>query len=138
MAQDFSPPFTRSITSLILSMLAGCAYVPNVISPHRIEIQQGNYLTQEMVSQLKPGMTKEQVRYVLGTPLVVDVFRDDRWDYVFVRQRANKREVEQRHIAIHFTDGKLARIDGDVVAMPSLNPGAAGAPASALPEREAK
>ncbi len=118
----------RIVQALTLLSLAGCSYVPNVIAPHRIEIQQGNYVTQEMVARLKPGMTKEQVRYVLGTPLVADVFRDDRWDYVFVRQRANERQVEQRRITIHFAEGKLARIAGDVVAMPSQDPGAAGAP----------
>ena len=53
------------------------------IKVYRIEIQQGNYITQEMVAQLKNGMTREQVRYVLGTPLVTDIFHADRWDYVF-------------------------------------------------------
>jgi outer membrane protein assembly factor BamE len=118
----------KRISALTLLLLAGCSYVPTVISPHRIEIQQGNYVTQEMVAQLKPGMTKDQVRFVLGTPLVVDVFRDDRWDYVFVRQRSNRSEVEQRRIAVYFADGKLSRVDGDVVAMPSKDAATAGAP----------
>jgi len=100
---------------------AACSYLPN-LSPHRIEIQQGNFVSQEMVGQLKPGMTKDQVRFALGTPLVADVFHGDRWDYVFVRQRANSREVEQRRISVFFEQDKLARIEGDVVgagAMPA-------------------
>ena len=74
-----------------------------------------------MVAQLKLGMTKDQVRFILGTPLVSDIFHADRWDYSYSRQRANSREVEHRRIAVFFEDGKLKRIEGDVVA--------AGAPA---------
>jgi outer membrane protein assembly factor BamE len=81
-----------------------------------MEIQQGNYVTQEMAAGLKPGLTRDQVRFILGTPLVNDIFHEDRWDYVFVRQRANSSEVEQRRIAVFFEDGKLKRVDGDIVA----------------------
>ena len=97
--------------------LAACSSLPNVtdvIKPYRIEIQQGNYISQEMLAQLKLGMTREQVRYVLGTPLVTDIFHADRWDYVYYRQRPGK--FENRKISVHFDkDGKLARIGGDVV-----------------------
>jgi outer membrane protein assembly factor BamE len=86
------------------------------LSPYRMEIQQGNFVTQEMAAQLKPGLTRDQVRFVLGTPLVSDIFHDERWDYVFVRQRANSDEVERRRIAVFFEDGKLKRVDGDIVA----------------------
>ena len=105
----------RNLVIIVVLSAAGCSYVPN-ISPHRIEIQQGNFVSQEMVAQLKPGMTKEHVRFIRGTPLVADAFHGDRWDYVFVRQRANSREVEQRRIAVFFEDGKLKRMEGDVVA----------------------
>ena len=93
-----------------------------LITPYRIEIQQGNYMTQEMVAQLKPGLTRDQVRFVMGTPLLTDIFHDERWDYVFVRQRANSREVEHRRIAVFFEDGKLKRVDGDVVAAAAGKP----------------
>ena len=86
-----------------------------LITPYRIEIQQGNYVTQEMVAQLKPGLTRDQVRYVMGTPLVSDIFHEERWDYVFMRQRANSRDVEHRRVAVFFEDGKLKRVDGDIV-----------------------
>jgi outer membrane protein assembly factor BamE len=69
-----------------------------------------------MAAGLKPGLTRDQVRFILGTPLVNDIFHEDRWDYVFVRQRANGSEVEQRRIAVFFEDGKLKRVDGDIVA----------------------
>src|SRR5687767_14106840 len=69
----------------------GCSYVPRIpgITPYRMEIQQGNFVSQEMVSQLKPGMTREQVRFILGTPMVTDVFHPERWDYVYWRESSN-------------------------------------------------
>ncbi len=106
----------KSILSLAVAIsAAACSWVPS-ISPHRMEIQQGNFVSQEMVAQLKPGMSKDQVRFILGTPLIADVFHADRWDYVFTRMRSNSRELEQRRIAVYFEDGKLKRVDGDVVA----------------------
>lgn len=89
--------------------LAGCG----VLEPYRIDIQQGNYVSQEMVSQLKPGMTKEQVRFVLGTPLVTDIFHAERWDYVYTLERRGAAR-QQRRLAVFFQDGKLARLDGDL------------------------
>jgi len=103
--------------------MSACGIAQN-FSPYRMEIQQGNYVSQEAVAQLKPGMTRDQVRFVLGTPLVSDIFHRDRWDYVFLRQRANRGEIEQRRFAVFFEDGKLQRVDGDIVA-------AAGAEVSA-------
>jgi len=96
-------------------LLAGCSSVPSIpgLSTYKIDIQQGNYVTQAMVSKLKPGMTRSQVRFALGTPLVVDLFRTDRWDYVYVYQ---KRGVitEYRKLAVFFEDDKLLRVEGDV------------------------
>ncbi len=107
------------ILVLILSLLASAC---GLITPYRIEIQQGNYVTQEMAAQLKPGLTRDQVRFVMGTPLLTDIFHEERWDYVFVRQRANSKEVEHRRIAVFFEDGKLKRVDGDTVAVAPGNP----------------
>ena len=98
-------------------LLSGCSYVPRIpgVTPFRIEIQQGNYISQEMVAQLKPGMSKEQVRLVLGTPLLTDIFHADRWDYIYWREKAGEKR-EQRKLTVFFEDGKLMRLDGDVVA----------------------
>ena len=85
------------------------------VTPYRIEIQQGNYISQDMVAQLKPGMSKEQVRLALGTPLLTDVFHADRWDYVYWRETPDGKR-EQRKLTVFFEDGKLTRLDGDVVA----------------------
>lgn len=91
--------------------LAGCG----ILTPYRIDIQQGNFVSQDMVAQLKPGMTKEQVRFVLGTPLITDIFHAERWDYVYSLDRLGAPR-QQRHLSVHFQDGKLARLEGDVTA----------------------
>ncbi len=79
---------------------------------HKIEIQQGNIVTQDMVDKLKPGMTKPQVRFVLGTPLVADSFHQNRWDYFYSiddRESSEKRE----RISVFFADDKLTHFSGD-------------------------
>ena len=98
----------------IALVLGGCSYLSQV-SPYRMEIQQGNMVNQEMISKLTPGMTKDQVRFILGSPLIIDPFRVDRWDYIFLRQPENKSEVEKRRVVVYFEDDKLSRIEGDVV-----------------------
>lgn len=100
---------------LMMLLLAGCQSVPMLpgLTPHKIDIQQGNYVTQDMVDKLKPGMSRSQVRFGLGTPLVVDPFHDNRWDYVYVLQKKG-RIVEQRRIVVIFQEDKLLRIEGDV------------------------
>ena len=94
---------------------AACGRMPSVpgLTPYKVEIQQGNYVTQDMVEKLKPGMTRSQVRFALGTPLVTDPFHNDRWDYVYVLQKKGV-VTEQRRIVVIFSDDKLLRIDGDV------------------------
>ncbi|HEX2566691.1 MAG TPA: outer membrane protein assembly factor BamE [Burkholderiales bacterium] len=98
------------------ALLSACSYMPRIpgVTPYRIDIQQGNYVSQEMVSQLKPGMTKEQVQATLGTPLLTDVFHADRWDYIYTLDAADGRK-EQRKLTAYFKEGKLTRVDGDVV-----------------------
>ena len=109
--------FLRALATIAVLLLASCASGGlNVLDlkPYRMEIQQGNYVSQEAVSKLKPGMTKEQVRFVLGTPLLTDIFHADRWDYVYRRQKVNSNVLEHRRIAVFFEDGELKRITGDV------------------------
>lgn len=102
---------------IAVSLLAGCSFdtLVSKVNPYKIDIRQGNYVDQEMVAQLKKGMSREQVRFVLGTPLVVDAFRNDRWDYVY-RFRPGRGEPVQRVISVYFESDKLARVDGDVQA----------------------
>ena len=83
------------------------------LAPYKIDIQQGNVVTQEMIARLQPGMTRSQVRFALGTPLVVDPFRGDRWDYVYLYTKQGV-VTAQRRIVVVFKDDKLERIEGDV------------------------
>jgi outer membrane protein assembly factor BamE len=100
-------PLIALLAAPLVAAAGGCV--------HRMEIQQGNYVSQQAVSQLKLGMTKDQVRFVLGTALLADIFHEDRWDYVYWRRRENSRVVEERRFALFFKDGTLNRIEGDVV-----------------------
>jgi outer membrane protein assembly factor BamE len=115
---------TLAAAAAVAVFLTGCSKVPHIpgITPYRMEIQQGNFVSQEMVSQLKPGMSRDQVRFLLGTPLVTDIFHRDRWDYVYWRETADGAR-EQRKLAVFFQDGKLTRLDGDVVPAASASGG---------------
>ena len=98
---------------LLALFLASCS-VTDKITPYKIDIQQGNVVTQEMVAKLKPGMTRSQVRFILGTPLVTDAFHGDRWDYVYRYQKAGKL-VEERRLTLFFEKDLLKHVEGDVV-----------------------
>jgi outer membrane protein assembly factor BamE len=79
--------------------------------PYRPDIQQGNFVTQEMVSQLKEGMTQEQVIFLLGTPLLNDVFHADRWDYPFRMQKGNG-EITTSRVTVFFKDKRVSSFEG--------------------------
>jgi outer membrane protein assembly factor BamE len=125
---------------LLFALLpAGCGYVP-LLTPYKIDVQQGNVITKEMLARLQPGMTKSQVRFTLGTPLVVDPFRADRWDYVFLYTKQGA-VTEHRRIVVVFKDDKLLHVEGDVVAAgvgaaktDKLAPPAGGAAPAQKPE----
>lgn len=99
----------RILTLFALLWLAGCSSVPSLL--YKIEIQQGNVITQEMVDKLKPGMTKSQVRFALGSPMISDAFHENRWDYLY-RFDQRGRLIEQKNLVVLFEDDKLVRIAG--------------------------
>jgi len=100
----------KKLTLLILLFITGCSSIPSVL--YKIDVQQGNIITQDMVDKLKPNMTKSQVRFVLGTALIGDVFHKDRWDYVYrLLQHGNL--VEEYKLTVFFEDDKLVRTAGD-------------------------
>ncbi|MCP4284271.1 MAG: outer membrane protein assembly factor BamE [Gammaproteobacteria bacterium] len=84
---------------------------------YKIDVQQGNSIDQLKVSRLEPGMSKNQAQFIMGTPILVDVFHQDRWDYYYSMQRGNG-ESEQKHIALFFKDDRLVRTEGDVRPKP--------------------
>jgi len=99
------------LVALALASLGGCSYFqfPGV---YKLEIQQGNIIKQEMVDQLKPGMTRRQVKFVLGSPLVMDTFKQDRWDYLYTVRRRNGESHKER-LTVFFKDDKLSHFTGD-------------------------
>ena len=81
---------------------------------YRADVQQGNVVTQEMVDTLRPGMTQNQVRYVLGTPLVTDSFNNNRWDYIYRNQSGETGVITQKRLTVLFdANGNLSGIAGD-------------------------
>lgn len=82
------------------------------LTPYKVDIQQGNFVSSEMLSKLKPGMTKEQVRFVLGTPLLTDMFHANRWDYLFRLQKPNGALTTNR-VTVFFKDNLVDRIVND-------------------------
>ncbi len=119
----------RILTFFGLLLLAGCSSIPSLL--YKIEIQQGNVITQEMVNKLKPGMTRSQVRFALGSPMISDAFHENRWDYVYRLEQKGKL-VEQRHLAVFFEGDKLVRTNGTFtpslafVQPPSVEPSMPG------------
>ncbi len=81
----------------------GCVY--------RINIQQGNFLNQSAVDTVKEGMTRSQVRYLLGTPMVADSFDKERWDYIYYLKKGRSRHVDSRRVTVYFDGDKVARLD---------------------------
>jgi outer membrane protein assembly factor BamE len=108
-------------------LLGACQKVPMLpgLEPYRMDIQQGNVITQEMVSKLKPGMTRQQVRFVMGTPPIADAFHHDRWDYVYYLNKRGQ-VVEHRRLVLLFEGDTLKRIEGDVVPMADAGGSLAG------------
>jgi outer membrane protein assembly factor BamE len=105
----------RAFAALVIFALAGCSNVPMLpsLQPYRIDVQQGNLISQDMLLKLKPGMSRSQVRFALGTPLVVDPFRNDRWDYFYMLHKAGTL-AERRVVTVVFKGDELLRIEGDV------------------------
>jgi outer membrane protein assembly factor BamE len=124
----------KIFTLLFLLLITGCSSIPSVL--YKIDVQQGNIITQEMVDKLKPGMGRSQVRFVLGTALIDDVFHKDRWDYVYrLLQHGNL--VEEYKLTVFFEDDKLVRTAGDFSgSLASISPKYIGS--GKYPAREGK
>jgi outer membrane protein assembly factor BamE len=119
----------------LVSMVGACSWVPRPFTEYKIDIQQGNVLTQDMVAQLRPGLSKDQVRFLLGTPVLMDMFHANRWDYVYRLQKGSTGEVEMRKFSTFFgDDDRLVRVAGDVTAMQSADAGAPAEPANRMRE----
>ena len=112
----FSIPFRLALAAAALGTLAGCQSLQSEIgvvrflTPYKMEIVQGNVITSEQVAVVKPGLSRAQVRDVLGSPLLADPFHANRWDYVFTIRRQGA-EPQLRRVVVLFKDDKLESID---------------------------
>ncbi|MEW8508010.1 MAG: outer membrane protein assembly factor BamE [Candidatus Thiodiazotropha sp.] len=97
----------------ILPLLSACSSWEDFSLVHSPDIEQGNIVTPEMVALLKPGMSKRQVRFALGTPMLVDVFHQQRWDYLFAVKRRNE-PMEIKRFSLYFEGDSLARFGGEI------------------------
>ncbi|WP_213880601.1 outer membrane protein assembly factor BamE [Pseudomonas sp. dw_358] len=114
-----------SLTFVGLLALAGCSF-PGV---YKIDIQQGNVVTQDMIDQLRPGMTRRQVRFIMGNPLIVDTFHPNRWDYMYTLQPGGG-ERQQESMSIFFNENdQLASLSGDFMPGVSRDQALLGKPA---------
>jgi outer membrane protein assembly factor BamE len=118
---------SRLLPTLAASMLAwaaaGCTPMGQVeraaletITPYKVEVVQGNFVSKDQIDQLRAGMSRQQVREILGTPLLTDVFHAQRWDYVFTIER-QPLAPQRRRMTVFFDDDRFTRVEGD--AMPS-------------------
>ena len=108
----------------IALVLGGCSWFPS-IGVYKLDINQGNYITQDQVDKLKVGMTPQQVRLALGTPLLADPFHASRWDYIYSFERQG-RVLEQRQFTVYFVSDKVARWEGDEAPPPPAEVARAG------------
>jgi len=93
--------------AILALLLSGC------LSVYKVEVQQGNVVTQEMVDKLKPGMTPSQVRFVMGTPLIVDPFHQNRWDYYYYLRHSNETSGESQRVTVVFKNDLLIAVQGN-------------------------
>lgn len=112
-----SNKLNQSHIGLKIALIALCLAITacgnsRFLKPHKISIQQGNLITQTMVDKLKPGMTKRQVEFVLGTPLIADTLNSDQWNYVYTLRAASGRAI-QKNLNVLFVDGQLSELTGD-------------------------
>jgi outer membrane protein assembly factor BamE len=132
----------RYPTILLALFCVACgSYSTNIpsIKPYKMDIQQGNVITAKNLMQLRPGMSKSQVRFIMGTPLLEDSFHADRWDY-FYQMRKGGKIIEQRRVTLEFSGDTLAHVRGDVIpagsdisTMPATPQGGQPAPAAKAP-----
>lgn len=107
-------PLRDALSVLILLAVAGCGSNIGFPGVYRINVEQGNIVNEEMVEQLRLGMTRRQVRFIMGTPLVEDTFQPDRWDYRHLVRNGNK-TLSESHLSVFFEGDKLVNVTGTLL-----------------------
>ena len=108
--------------SLAPLALIGCSTSPNINDlAHRIDIPQGNIITQAQVDRLKSGMSRAQVRFIMGSPTLRDAFHDHRWDYLYRRDNGDG-DIQHQQLTVYFDNDTLIRVSGDLTPTPGAQP----------------
>ncbi len=113
---------SKIMRNLLLPVLFMATTLSACLSVYKVEIQQGNVVNQEMIDKLKPGMTRSQVRFVLGTPLVIDSFHPDRWDYYYYHRPSNEKTGETRRLTVIFRNDSLLSVHSEKPPNPESKP----------------
>lgn len=104
---------TTALAAVCLLSLVSCIY--------RIDIQQGNLLDADTIEQVKVGMTRSQVRFLLGTPTVSDSFHQERWDYPYYLRRGRSKNIQRRWLAVYFDDDRVVRLEKSLDLQPAIS-----------------
>ncbi|WP_313221666.1 outer membrane protein assembly factor BamE [Stutzerimonas nitrititolerans] len=120
-----------SLTLVGLFALAGCSF-PGV---YKVDIQQGNVVTQDMIDQLRPGMTRSQVRFIMGSPLITDTFHASRWDYLYSIQPGGGQRQQERVSLVFNESDQLAGLAGDFLPGVSRDEAILGAQPTTEPQQ---
>lgn len=99
-------PALAAAAWMTLALLSGCVY--------RIDIQQGNVVEQEDVEQVEVGMTRSQVQFLLGTPMVSDTFHENRWDYTYYFRQGRSRDIQRRWFIVYFEEDRVVRLEHEI------------------------
>jgi outer membrane protein assembly factor BamE len=115
------PSLHRTVSPLLMSLRASLILAAFALTAcvYRIDIQQGNLLEDDDIGQVEVGMSRSQVQFLLGTPMIADSFHRDRWDYAYYLRRGRSREVEQRWLVVYFESDRVTRIERDVALQPA-------------------
>ena len=104
-------PSIRRLVLLLPLALAACVY--------RVDVQQGNLLKDKDILQVEVGMTRSQVQFLLGTPMVADSFHRDRWDYAYTLRKGRSPNIERRWVVVYFENDRVSKIDRELALQPS-------------------
>lgn len=105
------------VTLAVLLAVSGCGRFP-----YKVDVRQGNYIAAETIAQIVPGMAQEQVRALLGAPMLVDSFHANRWDYIYLFTPSTSKQI-RRQVTVFFAEGKVARVvQGEMAADPNEVP----------------
>ena len=116
---DKIPMLRLTLLLVLFALLSGC------VSLYKPEVQQGNVISTEMLDTLKIGMSKRQVVFLLGTPLIADPFHQERWDYFYSLSK-NGGKPQQRHLVVHFKGDEVVAVDGDLAPANTKTPDDSG------------